>query len=144
MFLLLFEVDLYCFNLPLSTAFLNPIGFGFPCFHFHLFLCIFWFLPWSIGYSEASYLASIFNRFFFFFPLFSSVTQPYLTLCNPMDCSTPGFPAHHQLQKLTQTHFHRVSDAIQPFHPLSSPSSPTLTFHSIRVFTSESGIHIRW
>ena len=47
------------------------------------------------------------------------------TLCNPMDCSTPGFPVHHQLLELTQTHVHRVSDAIQPSHPVSSPSPPT-------------------
>ena len=45
---------------------------------------------------------------------FSSVAQSCLTLCNPMDCSTPGFPVHHQLLELTQTHVHRVSDAIQP------------------------------
>ena len=45
-------------------------------------------------------------------------------LCNPMDCSTPGFPVHHQLPEPTQTHVHCVGDAIQPSHPLSSPSSP--------------------
>ena len=45
-------------------------------------------------------------------------------LCDPMDCSTPGFPVHHQLLKLAQTHVHRVGDAIQPSHPLSSPSPP--------------------
>ena len=55
---------------------------------------------------------------------FSSVTQSCLTLCNPMDCSTPGFPVHHQLLELAQTHVHQVSDAIQPSHPLSSPSPP--------------------
>ena len=55
---------------------------------------------------------------------FSSVAQSCLTLCDPMDDSTPGFPVHHQLQELTQTHVHRVSDAIQLSHPLSSPSSP--------------------
>ena len=44
--------------------------------------------------------------------------------CDPMDCSTPGLPVHHQLPELTQTHVHRVSDAIQPSHPLSSPSLP--------------------
>ena len=53
---------------------------------------------------------------------FSPVTQSCLTLCSPMDCSTPSFPVHHQLPKFTQTHVHRVSDAIQPSHPLSSPS----------------------
>ena len=55
---------------------------------------------------------------------FSSVTQSYLTLCDPMNGSTPGLPVHHQLPEFTQTHIHRVSDAIQPSHPLSSPSPP--------------------
>ena len=55
---------------------------------------------------------------------FSSVTQLCLTLCDPTDCSTPGFPVSHQHPELTQTHVHPVSDAIQPSHPLSSPSPP--------------------
>ena len=55
---------------------------------------------------------------------FSSVTQSCPTLCDPMDCSMPGFPVHHQLPELAQTHVHRVRDAIQPSHPLSSPSPP--------------------
>ena len=55
---------------------------------------------------------------------FSSVTQSCLTLCDPMNCSTPGLPVHHQLLESTQTHVHRVGDAIQPSHPLSSPSPP--------------------
>ena len=56
--------------------------------------------------------------------VFSSVTQLCPTLCNPMNHSTPGLPVHHQLPEFTQTHAHRVSDAIQPSHPLSSPSPP--------------------
>ena len=55
---------------------------------------------------------------------FSSVAQSCPTLCDPMDCSRPGFPVLHQLPELTQTHVHWVSDAIQPSHPLSSPSPP--------------------
>ena len=55
---------------------------------------------------------------------FSSVTQSCPTLCNPMDCGTPGFPVHHQLPDLAQTHAHWVGDAIQPSHPLSSPPPP--------------------
>ena len=55
---------------------------------------------------------------------FCSVAQSCLTLCDPMDCSTPGLPVHHQFPELTETHVHRVSDAIQPSHPLSSPSPP--------------------
>ena len=57
---------------------------------------------------------------------FSSVTQSCLTLCDPMNCSTPGLPVHHQLLESTQTHVHWVSDAFQPSHPLSSPSPPAL------------------
>ena len=55
---------------------------------------------------------------------FSSVAQSCLTLYNPIKCSTPGLPVHHQLLESTQTHVHCVSDAIQPSHPLSSPSPP--------------------
>ena len=61
-----------------------------------------------------------------------------------MDCSTPGFPVHHQLPELAQTHVHRVSDVIQPSHPLLSlPLLPSI-LPSIRVFSSESVLHIRW
>ena len=55
---------------------------------------------------------------------FSSVAQSCLTLCDPMNCSTPGLPVYHQPPEFTQTHVHRVSDAIQLSHPLSSPSPP--------------------
>jgi len=55
---------------------------------------------------------------------FSSVAQLCLTLCDPMNCSTPGLPVHHQLLEFTQIHVHRVGDAIQPSYPLSSPSPP--------------------
>ena len=55
---------------------------------------------------------------------FSSVAQSCPTLCDPMNCSTPGLPVHHQLPEFTQTHVHRVGDAIQLSHPLSSPSPP--------------------
>ena len=76
---------------------------------------------------------------------FSSVAQPCLTLCDPMDCSTPGLPVHHQLPELAQTQVYRVSDAIQPSHPLLSPSPPAFNqVSSIRVFSNESVLHIRW
>ena len=75
---------------------------------------------------------------------FSSVTQSCLTLCNPMDCSKPGFPVHHQLPELVQSHIHWVSEAIQPSHLLSSCSLPSSIFPSIRVFSSESVLLIRW
>ena len=75
---------------------------------------------------------------------FSSVTQSCPTLCDPMNRSTPGFPVHHQLPESTQTHVHRVSDAIQPSHPLSSPSLLPPIPPSIRVFSNESILHMRW
>ena len=58
---------------------------------------------------------------------FSSVAQLCLTLCDPMDCCTPGLPVHHQLPEPTQTHVHWVGDAIQPSYPLSSPSPPAFS-----------------
>ena len=75
---------------------------------------------------------------------FSSATQSCLTLCNPMNHSTPGLPVHHQLPESTQTHVHQVGDAIQPSHSLSSPSPPALNFPSIRNFSKESAVCIRW
>ena len=74
---------------------------------------------------------------------FSSVAQSCLTLCDPMNCSTPGLLVHHHLLEFTQTHVHRVDDAIQPSHPLSSPSPPQIPL-SIRVFSNESTLHMRW
>ena len=75
---------------------------------------------------------------------FSSVAQLCPTLCNTMDCSTPGLSGHHQLPEFTQTHVYRVGDAIQPPHPLLSLSPLASIFPSIRVFFNESVLHIRW
>ena len=61
-----------------------------------------------------------------------------------MDCSMPGFPVHHQLLEPAQTHVHRAGDAIQPSHPLVSPSPPAFNLSSIKVFSNESVLHIRW
>ena len=73
---------------------------------------------------------------------FSSITQSCPNLCDPMDCSMPGFPVHHQLPEFTQTHVHGVSDASQPSHPV-------IPFSRLRSFpasgsTNESVLHIRW
>ena len=75
-----------------------------------------------------------------------SVAQSCPTLCNPnpMDCSSLGFPVHHQLLDLAQTHVHQVSDAIQPSHYLSSPSPLSFSFFRISVFANESSLCIRW
>ena len=75
---------------------------------------------------------------------FSSVTQSCLTLCNPMDCSMPGLPVHHQLLEFTQTHVHWVGDAIQPSHPLLSTSPPSLNLSQHQDLLNESALHIRW
>ena len=71
---------------------------------------------------------------------FSSVTQSCLTLCNPRNCSTPGLPVHHKLPEFTQTHVHD-GDAIQPSHPLSSPSPPALNLSQQQVFKRGSSSH---
>ena len=75
---------------------------------------------------------------------FSPVTQSCPTLGDPMNCSTPGLPVHHQLPEFTQTHVHQVGDAFQPSHPPSSllllPPIPP----SIRVFSNDSTLHMRW
>ena len=78
---------------------------------------------------------------------FSSVAQSFPTLCNPMNCSMPGLPVHHQLPESTQTHVHCVGDAIQPSYPLSSHSPPTLYLsqHQGAVVNSvamNNGIHV--
>ena len=65
-------------------------------------------------------------------------------LCNPINCSMPGFPVLHHLIEFVLTHVHWVGDAIQPSHPLSYPSPPDLNFPSIRVFSNESALCIRW
>ena len=75
---------------------------------------------------------------------FSSVAQSCPTLCDPMNHSTPGLPVHHQLPEFTQTHVHRVRDAIQPSHPLSSPLLLPPIPPSNRVFSNESTLHMRW
>ena len=90
------------------------------------------------------YHLSKFHTYAFSSVQFSSVTHSCLILCDPMNCSMPGLPVHHQLPEFTQTHVHRVRDAIKPSHPLSSllllpPITP-----SIRVFSNESTLLMGW
>ena len=75
---------------------------------------------------------------------FSSVAQSCPTLCNPMDCSTPGLPVHHQLPELTQTHVHQVGDAIQPSHSLPSPSPLAINLSQHQGLFRWISFHIRW
>ena len=99
-----------------------------------------WFKKWSLGL--VSFLLRDIN-FQLIFLVFSSVQSlSRVRLCNPMDCSTPGLPVHHQVLELAQTH--RIGDTIQPSHPLSSPSPAPSIFPSIRVFSNESVLRIRW
>ena len=82
-----------------------------------------------LGCLEIYLLSEALNTVFLYESLnvynkFSSVAQSCPTVCDPMNCSTPGLPVHHQLPEFTQTHIHRVSDTIQPSHPLLSPSPP--------------------
>ena len=75
---------------------------------------------------------------------FGLVAQSCPTLCDPMNRSIPGLPVHHQLLEFTQTHIHGVGDAIQPSHPLSSPSPPAPNPSQHQVFSNESSLRMRW
>ena len=75
---------------------------------------------------------------------FSSVAQSCLTFCDPMDCSMPGFPFNQQLLELAQTHVPHIGDAIQPSHPLSSPSPPAFNLSQHESLFRESVLHITW
>ena len=82
--------------------------------------CLLHLLSWQADSLPLHHLGNLVRIYVY---QFSSVAQSCPTLCDPMDCSTPGLPVHHQLQEFTQTHVHRISDDIQPSHPLSPPSS---------------------
>ena len=92
-----------------------------------IYHCVSWEVPLSLLFSP-KFLAILYLLTLLFVEMstgsVSSVAQSCSTLCNPMDCSTPGLPVHHQLLELTQTHLHWVGDAIQPSNPRSSPSPP--------------------
>ena len=104
-----------------------------------LYWCFY--LPTSTVYSVLFLLICSSS---YFSVQFSSVTQSCTTLWDLMDCNTAGFPVHHQLPELTQTHVHWVSDAIQPSHPLSSPSPPAFNLSQHQVFSSQSILCYRW
>ena len=74
----------------------------------------------------------------------SSVAKLYPLLCDPMNCSTPGFPVLYHLLEFAQTHVHWISDVIQPSHPLFSPSPLALRLSQMKVFSNESAVHIWW
>ena len=94
------------------------------------------------------FLILTFTNSYLFLPVLitSSVqfSHSFVSDCDPMNRSTPGLPVQHQLSEFTQTHVHRVGDAIQPSHPLSSPSPPAPNPSRIRVFSNESTLCMRW
>ena len=123
-------------NHILRLSFLEPLLIGPRNWMYKAVMCVLFFflLPWwnlnlpmSLHWSDIWILfLNLSNSdtvYFWNMIPFSSVTQSCHTLCDHMDCSTPGFPVYHQLPELAQTHVHWVGDAIQTSHPLSSPSS---------------------
>ena len=141
---LLKEFNVICFqeNLPSSPSFVLMSEVSIPNCQSDLLkifqqLCMSTWWP-RMATSHESILSNTLGC------QFSSVAQSHSTLCNPMDCSTPGFPVHHQLTEHAQTHVHQVGDAIQPlilcFPLLLLPS----VFPRIRVFSNESAFWTRW
>ena len=110
----LFKMVLNCFH----STFFNP----FMCSKY-LVLYFLGFVFQCLNYESMTHLQETWKKNKVTYQ-FSSVAQSCQTLCDPMNCSTPGFPVLHQLLELVQAHVHWVGDAIQPSHPLSSPSPP--------------------
>ena len=96
---------------------------------------------WNVSPTFAVSLSCHYPFYLIFSPSFHSIVQSLncVWLCNPMDCSISVFPVLNYFSELAQTHVHWVDDAIQPSHPLSSPSPPALVFPDIRVFFTSSG-----
>ena len=106
-------------------------------------------LGWNIHPKLLSELQILYLKIEMGFPggsgQLSSVTQSYPTLCDPMDFSKPGFPVHHQLPERAQTHVYQVDDAIQPSHPLSSPSPPAFNLCQYQsLFFKKKLIYFNW
>ena len=108
--------------------------------HIYIYMCVYTYIIWwhLLDTKEEKNSTEEVSR------SVGSVAQSCLILCSPINRSTPGLAVHHQLLEFTQTHVHRVGDAFQPSHPLSSPSPPIFNHSSIRVFSNESTLHMRW
>ena len=117
-----------------------------------MYAIVFWLLfkfgtiaLWPLGLRWPEWRTSWVNKTYEVFKLiFSSVAQSCPTLCDPVNRSTPGLPVHHQLSEFTQTHVHWVGDAIQPSHPLSSPSPPVPNPSQHQSLSSESTRCMKW
>ena len=124
-------------SLPTQEPFL--IGEVFKYVHIFVKYAVLLFVP--MDFHMCVYCPSI--LLLLFSVQFSSVAQSCLTLCDPTNCSTPGFPVHHQLPEFSQTHVHRVTDAIQPSHPRSPPFPPALN-PSQHQSLFQSSLRMRW
>ena len=129
----------YCITHFLISAFLYMIG------HLVAYNCHLLYKVTSLCKCHLfDQLLNLLNMNIFIQLQISSVTQSCPTLCDHMNRSMPGLPVHHKLLEFTQTQVHRVSDAIQPSHPLLSPFLLPPTPPSIRVFSNESTLCVRW
>ena len=99
--------------------------------------------PWGCRESDMTEWL-IWSDIWYMWRYNSSVSQSCPTTCDSMDCSTPGFPVHHQPIELTQTIVHPVGNTIKPTHPLSSPSPPAFNLSQHQVFSNDSVLHIWW
>jgi len=133
---IIFYIVHICTLYKFTTIYLALWAFGLCLVSgFYKYCCLEYFRTWILAKTMHTVLLSIYvgvelihHGVWICLALvsqFSSVTQSCPTLCDPTDCSTPGLPVHHQLPEPTQTHVHWVGDAIQPSHPLLSPSPPT-------------------
>ena len=114
------------------------LGLGVDVFYqleeISVFLLCWEYLSWmGVGFYQTLFCISMVVYFFFFSLLMQSISSSVQSLsrvwlCGPMDCSMPGLPVHYQLLEFTHTHVHWAGDAIQPSHPLSSPSPPAFNF----------------
>ena len=113
--------NVFCFS-PLRT--MSPVVYYSQVGSFYADFLEHFYHKWMLNFVE---------RFYYIYQSVRSVAQSCPALCNPMDCSTPGFPVHHELPELAQTHIHWVGDALQLSHPLLSPSPPAFNLSQWRV-----------
>ena len=127
-----------------NTVYINPVLYcSFPlAVYTHGSMCMSVLLSQFVPTSPSPDVLYDYSNLMWFSVQFSSVIQSCPTLYDPIDCRMPGFPVHHQLLELAQTHVHRVGDAIQPSHPLMSPSPPTFNLSQHQgLFQSARSLH---
>ena len=127
-------VGFFLIGLKRALYILNKISLYHKYYKYFPQIIVFILVSWTVR-ELYIFMQPYFSIFLLFLSLesvqFSSVTQSCPTLCDPMNCNTPGLPVHHQLLEFTQTHVHRIDDAIRPSHPLSShfPPAPNPSQH---------------